>query len=49
MKYQVDSRNQFLVGMFKVIQDRTDEGPDLTEIAKLAFSLGDAGSGWVSP
>ena len=49
MKYQVDSRNQFLVGMFKVIEDRTDEGPDLTEIAKLSFALGDAGSGWVSP
>jgi hypothetical protein len=49
MKYQVDSRNNFLVGMFKVIQDREDSYPDLTEISKLAFSLGDAGSGWVSP
>jgi hypothetical protein len=49
MKYQVDSRNQFLVGMFRVIQDRQDEYPDLTEISKLAFSLGDAGSGWVAP
>lgn len=49
MKYQVDSRNNFLVGMFKVIENRTDEGPDLTEIAKLSFSLGDAGSGWVTP
>lgn len=49
MKYQVDSRNNFLIGMFRVIQDRTDEYPDLTEISKLAFALGDAGSGWVAP
>lgn len=49
MKYQVDSRNNFLVGMFRVIQDRSDEYPDLAEISKLAFSLGDAGSGWVAP
>ena len=49
MKYQVDSRNNFLVGMFRVIQDRTDNGPELTEISKLAFALGDAGSGWVAP
>jgi len=49
MKYQLDSRNNFLVGMFRVIQDRSDEYPDLAEIQKLAFSLGDAGSGWVAP
>ena len=49
MKYQVDSRNNFLVGMFRVVQDRTDEYPDLTEISKLSFSLGDAGTGWTSP
>jgi hypothetical protein len=49
MKYQVDSRNNFLVGMFKVIQDREDEYPDLGEMAKLSFALGDAGSGWVAP
>ncbi len=49
MKYQLDNRNNFLIGMFRVIQDRSDEYPDLTEISKLAFSLGDAGSGWVAP
>lgn len=49
MKYQLDNRNNFLVGMFKVIQDRSDEYPDLTEISKLAFSLGDAGTGWTTP
>lgn len=49
MKYQLGDRNNFLVGMFKVIEGRSDEYPDLTEISKLAFSLGDAGSGWVAP
>ena len=49
-KYQIDARNNLMIGLFGFMERRTDEYPDISKLAELATSLGDSGAtSWVTP
>ena len=49
MSYQLDVRNNLLIGMFGFMERREDEGPSIQDMTKLITGLGDAGGGWLQP
>lgn len=49
MSYQLDIRNQLLVGLYGFVERREDVGPQFAELTQIATALGDAGGGWVTP
>jgi len=49
MAYQLDTRNQLLIGLYGFVERRTDEGPSFKDLAQVCTALGDAGGGWVTP
>ncbi len=49
MAYQLDTRNNLIVGLFGFIERREDAYPSMESITKLVAGLGDAGGGWVTP
>ena len=49
MAYQLDERNKLIVGIYGFVERRTDVGPSIEDLAKIATSLGDAGGGWLTP
>jgi hypothetical protein len=49
MAYQLDARNQLIVGLFGFVERRSDEGPSIEDMTRLITGLGDAGGGWVTP
>ena len=48
MAYQLDTRNQLLIGLYNFVERREDVGPDWTDGAKMIAGLGDSG-GWIQP
>lgn len=49
MAYQLDTRNQLLIGLYGFVERRDDVGPSIEDLSKLATGLGDAGGGWLTP
>jgi hypothetical protein len=49
MAYQLDTRNNLLVGLWGFIERREDTYPSMEAITKLVAGLGDSGGGWVTP
>ncbi len=49
MAYQLDTRNNLLVGLYGFVERREDVGPKFEQLAAVCTSLGDAGGGWVTP
>ena len=49
MKYMIDTRNQFLVGLYGFVERRDDIGPEWNALAQIVAGLGDSGGGWISP
>jgi hypothetical protein len=49
MAYQLDLRNNLIVGLFGFMEKRDDEGPSIQDMTRLITGLGDAGGGWLSP
>ena len=47
MAYQLDLRNNLVVGLFGFMERRQDTYPSMEAITKLVAGLGDAGGGWV--
>jgi hypothetical protein len=49
MAYQLDTRNNALIGLYGVVERREDIGPEWGELARISVGLGDSGGGWVAP
>ena len=50
LAYQLDSRNNILLGLFGFVERRTDAYPDLRALAQLTASLSESGAAtWQSP
>jgi len=49
MAYQLDTRNQLLIGLYSFVERREDVGPQWTDGARVIAALGDSGGGWISP
>jgi hypothetical protein len=49
MAYQLDTRNQLLIGFYGFVERREDVGPSIEDLARIATSLGDSSSGWIQP
>jgi hypothetical protein len=49
MAYQLDTRNNLIIGLFGLMERREDEGPSIQDMTKLITGLGDSGGGWVQP
>jgi hypothetical protein len=49
MAYQLDARNNLIIGLFSFMERREDSYPELGELNSLIAGLGDAGGGWVTP
>ena len=49
MAYQLDTRNNLVIGMYGVIERRTDSYPSMESLTKLVAGLGDSGGGWIQP
>jgi hypothetical protein len=49
MAYQLDTRNDLIVGLFGFMERREDVGPKIEDMTRLIVGLGDSGGGWLSP
>lgn len=49
MRYQLDARNNLLVGLYGFVERREDIGPAWEEFGKLVAGLGDSAGGWLTP
>ena len=49
MAYQLDTRNQLLIGLYSFVEKRTDISPEWKDMATMIASLGDSGGGWITP
>jgi hypothetical protein len=49
LKYQLDTQNNLLIGLFGFVEKREDEPPTMENLIQLCTGLGDAGGGWVTP
>lgn len=49
MAYQLDTRNQLLIGLYSFVERREDVAPEWKDMAQMVASIGDSGSAWVSP
>jgi len=49
MEYQLNTRNQLLIGIYGFVERRSDVGPGIEELASITTSLGDSGGGWITP
>ena len=49
MAYQLDTRNQLLIGLYSFVERRNDIGPEWRDMSKMIAGLGDSGGGWISP
>jgi len=48
--YQLDTRNNLAVGLFKFMENRSDTYPDVNKLGEIAMGLGDAGATqWIQP
>lgn len=49
MAYQLDTRNNLVLGLFGFMEKRNDDGPSIQDMTRLITGLGDASGGWVQP
>jgi len=49
MKYQLDVRNNLLVGLYSFVERREDVGPEWKDMASMIAGLGDSAGGWLTP
>jgi hypothetical protein len=49
MAYQLNERNNMLVGIYGFVERREDIGPKFEHLAEVCTSLGDAGGAWLTP
>ncbi len=49
MAYQLDTRNNLLIGLYSFVERREDTSPEWADMAKMVASLGDQAGGWLAP
>lgn len=49
MAYQLDTRNQLLIGLYAFCERREDLSPEWKDMAAMIGNLGDSGSAWIAP
>lgn len=49
MAYQLDARNQLLIGLYSFVERREDIAPEWKDMSSMIAGLGDSGSGWLQP
>jgi len=49
MMYQLDTRNQLLIGLYSFVERRQDISPEWADMTKMISGLADSGGGWLQP
>ncbi len=49
MAYQLDVRNQLLIGLYSFVERREDIAPEWKDMSQMIANLGDSGTAWVTP
>lgn len=49
LAYQLDTRNQLLIGLYGFVERREDIGPQWADSARMIAALGDSAGGWLTP
>ena len=49
MAYQLEERNNLLVGLYSFVERREDVAPQWKDMASMIAGLGDAAGGWITP
>lgn len=49
MAYQLDTRNQLLIGLYSFVERREDISPEWKDMSSMIAGLGDSGGGWIQP
>jgi len=49
MAYQLDTRNNLIIGLYSFVERRDDIGPQWKDMAQMIAGLGDAAGGWITP
>ena len=49
LAYQLDTRNNLLIGLYSFVERRDDIAPRWEDMAQLIAGLGDAAGGWIQP
>ena len=49
MAYQLDTRNNLLIGLYAFVERREDIGPKWQDMASMIAGLGDSAGGWLTP
>lgn len=49
MAYQLDVRNQMLIGLYGFVERREDVYPSFNDMTQLVSSMADSGGGWLTP
>jgi hypothetical protein len=49
MAYQLDTRNNLLVGLYSFVERREDVAPAWKDMASMVVGIGDSGTAWITP
>lgn len=49
MAYQIDTKNQLVVGLYGFVERREDVAPEWRDMVQMIAGLGDAAGGWLTP
>jgi len=49
MAYQLDTRNQLVVGLYGFVERREDIAPERKDMSQMISGLGDSAGGWLTP
>ena len=49
MAYQLEERNNLLIGLYSFVERREDVAPQWKDMASMIAGLGDAAGGWITP
>ena len=49
MAYQIDTKNQLVVGLYGFVERRDDVAPEWRDMVQMIAGLGDAAGGWLTP
>lgn len=49
MAYQLDTRNNLLIGLYSFVERREDVAPEWRDLSKMIAGLADSAGGWITP
>jgi len=49
MAYQIDTKNQLVVGLYGFVERRDDVAPEWKDMVQMIAGLGDSAGGWITP